>query len=899
MHRPGLFAFFLSVALSAHGQRSPIVQTTLNPLPASVNIPASAFKGSHLGTIVAPPTTVFYSAAGDLTNDGYPEVLFTGWTYQGFDFTGTPPTAPIFLFSTHAGGVTTLNPQQILGTSGNPGTSTPRILDLDRDGRNDFLTLGHNESPLVPTPSERFLQRADGSFARAAFGPKQEAHNSNVGDYNGDGFPDTLASSYRTEDSFFAALINSGTVDGIPPGNTWGFLTLYLNDRTGNFSAVPFVTRTANNRLMMLGAGSANAIGDLNGDGKPEFVIVDSYQNANNWSRPENFVLTNLDIQGGLGRGDIVALPPPYFDRDATYAAFRSQFPNKSHNIHAEIIDVNNDSRPDIVISVMLWQAQAGTQGGVFQVLLNQGDLRFTDVTDSALHNFFLGASGSHQPIYTDINGDGFVDILATDPYGGASPNADGTTWSSDPQTWATRILINTGTGKFVQAMWNEFREHTLAMRQIANDPRLSQYDNIAGFYVLPDRRLGYIARQVTYTTGPEGYVNRLAWFDFRANAPLSTGPNGTDPGAAGAPGFSEYFYLTEYPEVAAAVRAGRYASGLAHYLAEGRARGLEAFAPNAKIAGSSRVDTVTLTGARSRYQITPIAGGYAVTDVSGGHGRLTLENIERIQFSDQLVDPANLPAAWLANLSVRTTLPAARPIIVGVSTQGGPKPVLVRAAGPTLTQFGLAGAMPDPRLQLFSGAVKTGENDNWTANLAPMFSQLGAFAFTSNSRDAAIHTNFAVSASVLADGAIGGAVLVEAYDALPGNSQRLVNVSARNQVGTGADILIAGFSVGGSGTKRLLIRAVGPALTAFGVGGALTDPRFELYDGEVRIAANDNWDAALAPTFAQVGAFALTAGSRDAAAIVTVNAAKSYTVQVSGVGDTTGEALIEIYELP
>ena len=66
----------------------------------------------------------------------------------------------------------------------------------------------------------------------------------------------------------------------------------------------------------------------------------------------------------------------------------------------------------------------------------------------------------------------------------------------------------------------------------------------------------------------------------------------------------------------------------------------------------------------------------------------------------------------------------------------------------------------------------------------------------------------------------------MEAYDAAGGVSPRLVNLSARNQVGSGADILIAGFALSGSGTKQVLIRAIGPTLTAFGVGRKLADPR-------------------------------------------------------------------------
>jgi hypothetical protein len=141
---------------------------------------------------------------------------------------------------------------------------------------------------------------------------------------------------------------------------------------------------------------------------------------------------------------------------------------------------------------------------------------------------------------------------------------------------------------------------------------------------------------------------------------------------------------------------------------------------------------------------------------------------------------------------------------------------------------------------------------------------------------------------------------LVEAYDAGSGSAVRLTNLSARNRVGTGNDILIAGFFIAGTGTQRVLIRAVGPSLAAFGLTGLLTDPKLEIYNAAgAKIAENDNWDATLSSTFASAGAFALTPGGKDAALIVSLPAGATYTVQVKGADGGTGEGLIEVYELP
>lgn len=251
-----------------------------------------------------------------------------------------------------------------------------------------------------------------------------------------------------------------------------------------------------------------------------------------------------------------------------------------------------------------------------------------------------------------------------------------------------------------------------------------------------------------------------------------------------------------------------------------------------------------------------------------------------------------------LANLSVRTTLAEAQNLIVGFVMQGGEKDVLVRAAGPALNDFGLSG-LPDPRLELYNGATLISENEDWEAELSVTFSALGAFAFAADSLDAALMQSLSGPHTVHAKGVGTGTVLVEAYDAGDGTELRLVNLSARNLVGTGDNVLIAGFVISGTGTKTVVIRGIGPRLGDFGVPGVLEDPTIELFDSANNtIAANDDWDASLTSTFAELGAFDLVAGSADSALIVTLEAGALYTVVLSGVDGGTGEALVEVYEV-
>ena len=305
---------------------------------------------------------------------------------------------------------------------------------------------------------------------------------------------------------------------------------------------------------------------------------------------------------------------------------------------------------------------------------------------------------------------------------------------------------------------------------------------------------------------------------------------------------------------------------------------------------------TLTLTNAQGAD-----AGSYSVT-VTSSAGTITSNAVT-----------LTIPSARLANVSVRSGAGTGdQTLIVGLAIGGaGSKQVLVRAIGPGLTQFGLPGALVDPQLRLFNAAgVQANVNDDWGggATLSGAFSAVGAFALPAASKDAALLVPLATgtyTAQVTATSGTGVALL-EAYDADAAvTTARFVNISARTQVGTGDNILVIGFVVTGTGPTTVLLRAVGPGLTQFGVGGVLADPQLRLFNAAgTATDTNDDWasSAALAAAygnaFTQTGAFGLPAASKDAALLVTLQPG-AYTAQVSGAAGTTGVALVEVYEVP
>ena len=267
-----------------------------------------------------------------------------------------------------------------------------------------------------------------------------------------------------------------------------------------------------------------------------------------------------------------------------------------------------------------------------------------------------------------------------------------------------------------------------------------------------------------------------------------------------------------------------------------------------------------------------------------------------------------------LANLSTRAALGTRGDLLIaGFVIQGeGVKRVLIRAIGPTLSAFAVPSPLPDPAMTLVDESGRAlAESDDWSpadASLPAAFAATGAFALPTGSRDAALIASLPPgSYTVLvrsADAVSGGTVLAEIYDLAPTASARLVNLSTRGAAST-SQPLIAGFVSRAAAPRAWLIRAAGPALTRFGVEGALPDPQLTVTSptGEW-IAANSGWSrdplgaAVTAQRAAQAGAFPFVADARDAA--VVVDRAPGGTTAIIGAASTArGTVLAEIYELP
>lgn len=264
-------------------------------------------------------------------------------------------------------------------------------------------------------------------------------------------------------------------------------------------------------------------------------------------------------------------------------------------------------------------------------------------------------------------------------------------------------------------------------------------------------------------------------------------------------------------------------------------------------------------------------------------------------------LQPPPVPRASLINISTRLRVGAGDDVgIAGFVVIGAaPKRFLIRALGPTLISFGVSGTLANPSLELHDASTALIEaNDDWPLSLAQADILASGLAPADPAEPAIVRTLAPGAYTAIARGVDGGSgvSLIEVYDLSPGVGAHPINVSTRGRVETGDSVMIGGFVVRGDTAKRVIVRALGPSLTARGVSGALADPTLELYDGVGNLViTNDNWQDSQA---AEIAATPFPPASPTESAIVLSLAPGAYTAIVRGKNGTTGTGLIEVYDL-
>jgi hypothetical protein len=273
---------------------------------------------------------------------------------------------------------------------------------------------------------------------------------------------------------------------------------------------------------------------------------------------------------------------------------------------------------------------------------------------------------------------------------------------------------------------------------------------------------------------------------------------------------------------------------------------------------------------------------------------------------------------AQLGNISTRAFVQTGDDVMIGGFIVQGtePKRVIIRAIGPELTQYGIPNPLYNPTLELHDGTgALIASNDNWRDTIIGGIITSGQVAdilysghAPGDGRESAIIADLPAgnyTAIVRGVNNMTGVALVEVYDLSTDASSILRNISSRAFVQTGDNVMIGGFIVPGTATKRVIVRAIGPDLTRYGVPNALADPTLELHDSNgALIASNNNWMQTIiggiitSNQFREIHDSGYAPSDGRESTIIADLPAGNYTAIVRGVNNMMGVALVEIYDL-
>jgi hypothetical protein len=294
------------------------------------------------------------------------------------------------------------------------------------------------------------------------------------------------------------------------------------------------------------------------------------------------------------------------------------------------------------------------------------------------------------------------------------------------------------------------------------------------------------------------------------------------------------------------------------------------------------------------------------------GYGRVGVPDVGAFEFGGV--------ATILANISTRAFVQTGDNVMIGGFIVQGtqPKRVIIRAIGPELTQYGVPNALANPTLELHdSTGALIASNDNWRHTIiggiitSDQVRDIRSSGYApGDGRESAIIAELpAGNYTAILSGVSNtmGVALVEVYDLSPDSSSILGNISTRSFVQTDDNVMIGGFIVQGSQSKTVIVRAIGPELSAppFNVPNALANPSLELHDGTgTLIASNNNWATTIiggiitANQVHDIQASGYAPGDGLESAIIAELPAGNYTAIVRGVNNMTGVALVEVYDL-
>jgi hypothetical protein len=274
------------------------------------------------------------------------------------------------------------------------------------------------------------------------------------------------------------------------------------------------------------------------------------------------------------------------------------------------------------------------------------------------------------------------------------------------------------------------------------------------------------------------------------------------------------------------------------------------------------------------------------------------------VAHATESIDVRGVPSTppKLGNISTRMAIGNGDNALIGgfIITGSRNKTLMIRGIGPSLSNVGINGALPDPFIELHNSAGATiATNDNWGDSEVKR-AILDSTIAPTNSFESAIVATLPADAYTVVVRGVGnttGIGLVEVYDLDTSVGSNLANISTRGFVDTGDNVMIGGTIVTGTSSTNVLIRAIGPSLTNFGVPNALQDPTLELHNTQGNIiASNDNWMDS--PDAAAISATTLQPTDNRESAILKTLSPGAYTAVVRGTGNSTGVALVEAYQL-